>query len=914
MAARRGIPGNVKAARQRLAAGRAQLRELHDAGGTGRTVASGIADMTDAILLSLFDRIATDSGARQRVHDEIAVVLHGGTGRRDMAPYSDIDLMLLCRQTSDHFLTDFAAKFSRSAYDIGFQLGHSVRTPREAWSAAVKNPKDFSSLAEARCLAGNRELYTQFMARLHRISVRSSSTLLRALIEARQAERNQYGESVYVLRPHIKKGEGGLRDAHLLRWLGFVKYGETDVDQLCRKQALSSLDATRLSQAHDYLLRLRNEMHFHAGRPCDELAKHEQLRIAEKFGYPGSQGVLPVEQFMREYFDKTSDIRHVVDQFVGALRSHRILPSVFAPLISRQLEDIYYITPFHVAIAERELELACTQMDKILRLVQLANKYDKQIEQQTWEAIRHAMIEATRVEITPAAYDLFLALFHEPRRVGRAIRKLHELRALEHILPEVAHARNLVQFNDYHHYTVDEHSIRAVEMLAQFQKNKDSLGKIYRSLREKYMLGLALLVHDLGKGFPEDHSEVGRRLARDIGKRLPLDHDEIEDLCVLVHNHLMMSHVAFRRDINDESLVAEFASNVGSVKHLKLLYLLACADIAAVGPGALNPWKLGLLTELYFNAKNVLTGHHGRDGVDQQLELLLEEIGSHVDEPELRRWLVQQARNLPRNYCREIEPAEIARQLLELRDAVGDEVKCWVRARDNKIVDVCIGKREKRRAGIFYRMTGMLGTNGLRILTADIKHLANSLVWYWFRVQDLDFDETPPGRLIEIEKKAKQLASHQGPQKITFRRFHVQDKLVFSPRQRIRIEVDNQTVQMATIIDVFAFRKLGLLYTISRAIFRLGLDVRFARISTYGTRTVNVFYVTDERGNKIHDRKRLEDIRIELLAAACNYLGFELETQEPDAADSDPSPQRPAHREDAPPRADAIPTHPADDL
>lgn len=874
MASTPGLQEFVIRNRGRLQEGREQLRELHDQGGTGRTVVSGISDLTENILLDLFQNCLEQVGGSdsEELANEVSIILHGGSGRRDIAPYSDIDMMLLYRTKVESRVPELAALFASTIFDVGFQLGHSVRTTRQAWSMALKDPQIFSSLSESRYLAGNLEIYVHFLSRLRRIATRNSTAIVKSIFNARNKERIQFGDTVYMLRPNIKKCRGGLRDVHLIRWLGFARYGETDIDQLCRLNALTSLDASRLTAAHEFLLRIRNEMHFAKGRQMDELEKQEQVRIAEKFGYPGSEGVLPVEEFMRYYFDHTTDIRHICDQFVASLTPRRSIMRTIAPLVSKTVDPGFTLSAYDVGFSESHLESSRSDLQSILKLVQLSNTHDRPIEQGTWEAIRASMIESPPTRLPAEAAQQFFGLFSDTQCIGKSLRKLHEMRVLEHILPEVKHARNLTQFNEYHSYTVDEHSLRAVEIATGFQKAKDRLGKIYRSLREKNLLHLALLIHDLGKGFPEDHCEVGRKLAVSIGKRLRLMVDDIEDLKYLVHNHLVMSNIALRRDINDESLIAEFTANVGSVKTLKLLYLLTCADISAVGPGVFNQWKRELLTDLYFNAKNVMTGHHGIDGVDMTLESVYQEVGDQVKNPDVRRWVVQQARNLPRNYCRIFPPETIAKQLMSLRDTIGDEVQCWTSPAENGLIDICLGKREKRRSGIFYKITGLLASTGLRIFTADIKHLSNSLVWYWFRVHDVDFESTPAMRLEEIAEQARKIATGQKTGESSFRRVWRKEEPIANPRQKVRVQMDNQTVQTATVIDVFGFRKLGLLYTISKALFNLNLDVRFARISTYGQRVVDVFYVTDDRGNKIRDSKRLDEIKATLLATTQQYL------------------------------------------
>jgi [protein-PII] uridylyltransferase len=544
--------------------------------------------------------------------------------------------------------------------------------------------------------------------------------------------------------------------------------------------------------------------------------------------------------------------------------------------MTRPLDKEFRLGPYTVGVIPAALPHVKNKLPKVLRLMHLSNAFGKDIDHDTWESIRQAMKDEPQLEWSSESASQFMALLEETSRLGFLLGRLREMRVLEHIIPAFGHARGLLQFNEYHKYTVDEHSILAVERATEFLNSRGTLGTVYRSLREKHLLHLALLIHDLGKGFAEDHSEVGRRIAEETATRLELDREDAEDVKFLVHNHLMMAHVAFRRDINDEAMVAEFAANVGSVKLLKMLYLLTCADIAAVGPNTLSDWKLELLTDLYHNAKNLLTGHHGIDGAERGLEDKFAAIAALGSDPDTQQWLARQARALPRNYCRGHAPELIAGQLLDIKDAVGDHTRVWVESLPAKrLVELSIGKRERLRSGIFYRVNGLLASLGLKIVNADIKHLTNSLVWYWFQFEDPDFAEPPAERLQQIRDRTLELVrstSHE-PIEITSRWQADYDRTANLPRAPIRVQIDNQTVQSANVIDVFAHYRLGLQYVISKRIYELGLDVRFARISTYGEQIVNVFYVTDEHGQKIRDARRLVDIRRKLLQVTREFLG-----------------------------------------
>ena len=865
---------SVISARERWNDGRQIMRRVHEEGTPGRQVVHAMSDLLDHVLTDLFNAAIED--AADGIEQQVSIVLHGGCGRREVAPFSDVDLMILYQGSLSDSLTDFARRFTQDVTDTGLQLGCSVRSPREACSMSLKDPAIFSSLTESRFLCGSVELYTNYFYRLQRIAQRRTSNLIRGIVNARRKEQAEFGATVSLLRPNVKKSRGGLRDLHLIRWLGFVRFGETDVDQLCRRRAILDSDATLLHASGEFLLKIRNELHFQAGRANDIFTRNEQVRVAEKFGYRGDDAVLPVERLMQSYFGYTTQVRIICDQFVENSLNRRTLTSqVLTPLITRQVGNEFVMGPTHIGLNESVRKDLADNLKEVLRLMQLASLHNKQIEYETWEAIRDAMSKADDIEITREIAEQFMALLSNTTRLPDLLHSLHEMFVLERIIPEFAHARNLLQFNEYHKYTVDEHSLQAVRKATELEKKSTVCGTVYRQIKDKNLLHLALLLHDVGKGYPEDHCEVGRRIAEVVGKRLYLTFEQTEDIKFLVHNHLVMTHLAFHRDLNDEAMIAEFVSNVGSVRMLALLYVLTCSDVDAVGPGVLTNWKYNLLTNLYGNACDVLTGEHPGTTSGGYLEKLYDQIGDEVEPGDLRIWLKSAARNLPKNYCFQHEPDAIARQLQRLKDTAGDKVQCWVKkCKGSDLYELCIGKRESRRSGLLYRLFGMLASQGLAVRSTDIKSIGGANVLYWIKFEDLEFDEPPKTRVEDIRDRARELALGLSDGPPTFRTKWGKEDTVASQmaRPRIEVKIDNQTVEAATIIDVFAYRKIGLLYKVSRKLHRIGLDISYARISTYARQLIAVFYVTDEQGNKIRNKNQLQVIKQEIYRTTKDYL------------------------------------------
>ena len=871
-----GFRDSVVQAREDWKNGRSRIREKHDNGASGAIVTTALTDLLDSVLVNLYQSIIDDINSD--LQWRVSLVLLGGCGRRDIAPFSDVDLMVLYQGALTEDVREFSRRVSQDVTDSTLPLGYSLRTPREACNMALKDAVIFSSMTEARLLAGCRGLYENFLSRFRRLTNRNVNHLTKAVVEARSAERGEYGETVYLLRPNIKKTRGGLRDIHFIRWLGFVRYGVTDIRELLKRGGISTADTNQLRSSHEFLLRVRNEMHFHAERANDSLGRNEQVRLAEFFGYRGDDAMLSVESFMREYFRFTSRITYISDHLVSKLqnRKSRSGSAMFSPFAGRQIDEHFRISGREIGIGKASLDAAKNDLEQVLRLMQLACLHDKKLEHETWIAIRHAMLKFPDVRFTREAARMFMALLSNTQRLGGLLRRLHETQVLHRIIPGFKHVRGLLQFNEYHLYTVDEHSLRAVENAIAFEEENSIVGKTYRNIKEKNILHLALLLHDLGKGFSEDHSIVGERIAEETGERLDLSTEDIDTIKFLVRHHLRMSHLAMHRDINDSEMVAEFASQLGSVSMLNMLFVLTCADISAVGPEVLTPWKMSLLTQLFHRTKRVLTGD-GDEDANREFDRLCEEVASLGPDESSSKWLRETIRNLPSNYLQSHSPKEIADRFLPVRDLQEGTPMCWIETSDTGLHRACIVNLDRRRSGNFYRLTGLLSSLGLQIRSADIKPLFGDAMFFAFQFEDTHGkpnEALPQFRCDEIQRRAIEVVGGKLKEAPRFAKKWGQEETlaVQLSRPDIAVKTNNHAVRQATIIDVFAYDKPGLLYQISKKIYKLGLDVNYARISTYAHQVIDVFYVTDEEGNKIRNPNQLQIIRKEIRSAAKNFL------------------------------------------
>ncbi|NBW97013.1 MAG: [protein-PII] uridylyltransferase, partial [Planctomycetia bacterium] len=799
-----------------VAEARSRVGAQHAAGAPGIQTCALASDLTDAVVVAAWTDVVAEVAGSSGVFDrQVALVAHGGYGRREMAPYSDVDLMILHATPPRGAVADAARLLLQALYDAGLEVGQSVRTVAEACRLSADDATVFSSLCDARLLAGSAELLERLESGLRGIVRRAPRRCIDALVEARLEEAEKYGETTALLQPNVKRSPGGLRDIQLVRWLGRVGWGATSLDDLVHMGGISKHDAEGLRDAGEFLMRVRNDLHLAAGRCADDLTRDEQVRLAARRGITEQAGLLGVERFMRGYFGHTRRVAEVADTLVQRLRRRSTVGRWIAGLAGHRVAGLFRVGPADVAALPAAAAAMANRPALVVQLVELSMLYGLPIAAETWETVRSASGSwaAKAPEIDGETRARFLALFDRPAGLGAALRRLHEVGLLERIIPEFAHARHLLQFNNYHKYTVDEHCIVAVEKAVELANDGGWLGGVWRQVGRKRTVLLALLIHDLGKGFVEDHSEVGARIARDVAARFVLPDEEAQVIEFLVLRHLAMAHVAFRRDVGDPGIAVGFAREVGSPEVLRMFTVLTAADVAAVGPGTWTRWKSDLLGDLHFRTLGVLDGEspsvaaerHGRD-----LARLLG--GLDPDDP-----VVSVARELPRSYLRDTAAERIVEELRQLVRLPGEGVVVSTRWQgDTSTLAITVGTRESVAPGIFHRVTGAITSQRLEILAADINTLAGGLVLDHFVVHDPDFVGEPPAdRLAEIGAAIRAAVKADEPPAFA-RRWNPFAPLPRAvPELPARILFDNESSERTTILEVFAHDFVGLLYSIA---------------------------------------------------------------------------------------------------
>ncbi len=834
---------------------------------------------TVALATELFDAVVCDvwaatlgdlSPAQAATAAKVAIVAHGGYGRREMAPYSDIDLMILHDAADASAIATVSARFVQDLFDAGLQVGQSVRTVSEACRLATGDATILSTLLDCRTIAGPTALADKLSTRLRRIVRRSPRRYAEALIDARQEEADRFGQTVSLLEPNVKRSPGGLRDIQLVRWLAVILHKAESLDELAATGGISRSDAAVLRMAARFLTGVRLDMHLATSRATDDLSRDHQLRIASERGIEAIDGLLGVERFMRVYTGHTRGVKRVADSVIASVSGRSSTGRLAAGLLGHRVEGLYRVGPVDVAaLGGQEERIACDPA-AILRLQELAMLHGLPVNGATWDAVRRAGSERPWGDGPPtaAASETFLRLFEPPAAavrqwndtLGDTLRRLHEVGVLEHFVPGFAHARDLLQFNNYHKFTVDEHCIHTVEACLRFEADNGWLGRQWRAVTRPRPLLLAALLHDLGKGFPEDHSEVGARLARETCLRLGVPDEEAVIVEFLVRRHLIMAHIAFRRDVGDDSLVVEFAREVGSPEILRMLALLTAADVSAVGPGVWTKWKADLLGDLHARTQDVLAGEAPGEEAARSREATMRLVAERpADDPVVKRIV-----DLPPAAFRGVAPARVVEEIGRLSRLPDDGVFAIARWQpETATISISVGTHERLADGIFHRVAGALAAERLGILAADIHTLRDGSVLDRFSVRDDDFNgEPPPDRLADIVAAIREAVVRAEPPAIPLR-WNPFAPQVQQPAAAIpsRVLFDTESSKDATIIEVFAHDSPALLFRLARAIHGERLSVRSARIGTYLDQVVDAFHVTGDDGRKVTDADRLARVR-----------------------------------------------------
>ena len=866
---------NVEAAGALLADQRRAIHQRLLEGTSGAEVIGAFSELVDGLIIGRYRNALRHAEEKVAAagSQQCCLVALGGYGRRELAPYSDVDLMFLFESEAG----DAAAALSREVlhhlWDLGFQVGHSVRTIRDCLELAPSDLAIKTSMMEARYLAGSADLFQQFQRRyLGRVVARGIKSFIEKKIDERRREYQKFGETVYLLEPNVKKSKGGLRDLHVLQWVGMVKYQAATIQDLTDRGILSRQDYAALVDAREFLWRVRALLHVHAGMAQEILSFDEQVWLAKLLGFEDRPHLLAVEQFMQQYYRHTMGLHEISVRFIDRCRGGSLWDRVAKLWPSPKVDGCFLVTGHELTVPVELRTRVLSNPELLLRLFELASAQRLKIDMTLLEDIhRHLDTLSEDAFQSSEVSRIFLRLLSGPGSVADALEAMHRAHLLEKIIPVFATVRGLMQFNQYHKYTVDEHSLLAVAKCEALAQEQSILGEVYREIRRKDLLHLAILLHDLGKGREEDHSEVGKAIAEETASRLGFDDQETRTLVFLVHRHLLMAHTAFRRDPYDDKVMLGFAREIGTPEVLRKMLALTAADIAAVGPGVLTKWKESLLVELYLRTLPEVSGEREQGGGLQQIEQVAKDLANDrmlttlAVEPD---WIESQLKLFPLRYLLGTSPSRIAVHLAAIRTLQPGQVRVVSHFNDTLgASEYTVVTFNDLVPGIFSKIAGVMAAKGLQILDAQIMTRPDGIVVDTFHVTDPDYrGAPPPDRPASIAQTIEQVLKEvETVENLVARSGRLTSwRPLPANRQPTEVRIDNETSDGYTIIDVFADDRQGLLYVMTHAMFQLGLSVHASRISTRLDQVADVFYVTDRTGGKIEDPARLEAIRIRI--------------------------------------------------
>ncbi len=862
--------------REALAAGRAEIRRRFETGvgnhrNDGPAVLAATSFLMDQLIRVLFDFAEKYAypAANPSAAERLSVVATGGFGRGELAPLSDLDLLFLrpYKQTPrGEQIVEFMLYL---LWDMGLKFGHATRTVEESIRYAERDQTIRTALLEQRYIWGDRALFDELIAAFNQEFLTGDG---RDFVEAKLVERDQrhqrMGDSRYVVEPNVKEGKGGLRDLHLLFWIARYLYRVAKPAELVAKKVLTTGEARHFERADRFLSTVRCHIHYLTNRADDRLSFDLQREIAARLGYQDRAGSRGVERFMKHYYLHAKIVGDLTRIFVSALEdSHRRKPKLAAlwqSLRPRQLDG------FRLD-GERLIAPSPDMFEKdpaaILRLFHVAQENDFDIHPATLRQITHDIRLIDRLRNDPEANRLFMAMLTSRHDPETTLRRLNEAGVFGRFVPDFGRVVAQTQHDMYHTYTVDEHTIRAIGILASiedgtYKEDHPLSAEVVHKILSRPVLYLAVLLHDIAKGRGGDHSVLGAEVAMHLGPRLGLTAAETETVAWLVRYHLAMSGTAFQRDLMDPKTIEDFAALVQSPERLRLLLVLTVCDIRAVGPNVWNGWKAALLRQLYHAAEQLLSGGTLQGGRAERIKAIQAEIGNR-----LAGWTdADKEEHFARGYAPywlSFDIATLARQAELVRRAERDKQPLAIEHRVDaarSVTEVTIYTLDTH--GLFARLAGAMAISGANIVDAKIFTLANGMALDTFWIQDLEgkpFDG--PQRLARLSARVELALSNR----LDVQRELDTQRASWPKRDRVftvepRVLIDNNASDTFTVIEVNGRDRPGFLHVVTRALTRCSLQIATAHITTYGERAVDVFYVKDLFGLKVMNQDKLKQI------------------------------------------------------
>ncbi|WP_243438385.1 [protein-PII] uridylyltransferase [Fundidesulfovibrio soli] len=804
-----------------------------------------------------------------------AVMAVGGYGRSELCPRSDIDVLILYKKSVPGEAKELSQGVFFPLWDLGLELGHGVRSISDCIDLSRKDWQVFASLLDVRLLAGDAGVFEEFVARRDKKLLPGAGRNFKLWLERQNASRSStYGDASGMLEPNLKEGMGGLRDVHQVRWLDFLSRREGE--------GLPQDDLDVLNAHMRFLLTVRNHLHLLESHKTDRLGLDAQRELAGRLGFEASGEILAVEAFMAELHRVMAEIRTLhraswplLAMEPGRKRAAQVSLGGCAVLgqegLGFDLPPGRHVSP-----------------EQIVELFGYALRHGKAMSLAARRAIEAGLPDlasfAATAEGAAHARDLLTRAMLHPGSEA-ALTDMVETGVLGALLPEFARVRDMVQYDVFHIHPVGRHTLETIFEIKRLADPDSPYHAHYAALPHPERLYWGALCHDIGKGLGGAHSEKGADIVRELLDRLGMGDEALSDVCFLVLRHLMLADTAFRRDISDRDILAECAQRTGTVQRLDMLLLLTVADSRATGPSAWNDWKASLLGELYGKVRAVLTGGKLFDPSDAQHMMVLRD---HLHDK--ARGLFNSERleacldAMPPRYLLSRKPENILGDLALVSQLEADLEEDF-RQRPSSVAGRGVAAVEtipypggdgwkvtlaaRHQPSLFATVAGVLALHDVNIRSAEFFLWSDSTELHAYQTSN------PPDTLYpdELWARVRRAVRYALTGKLSLD-YRIQQKRAspLTPRQPDMgitpgVVVDNEGSDYFTIIQVRAGDRIGLLYDIAVVLDSLGLDVRMAKIDTQGLDVFDVFFVRGEKGRKVTEGSRLEEIRLALLAA-----------------------------------------------
>ncbi len=833
-----------------LRAKRDALEYLWRQGLSGQALISQHSQLIDDYLADCFAKCP-------EAREGMSLTALGGYGRRELFPFSDIDLLLLYEPQVESRLSTVTEALFYPLWDAGLEVGHGVRT-REACLADAKDDFFFQvAMLDARPLAGSVEMFTDLKKTFRQDIIEGHRReFLENMLSHRESRHKQYGRHSYQLEPHIKESRGGFRDIHGMMWVAQALFGLSGLPAIEEAGLLAEQERIDFESAWNHLIKIRNRLHYLSSRKNDQLYFEHQEEMAKAFKYRDSNGVLGVERFMQDVYRHMQTVATCSDLFFEhvdeSLGTNRpaALENTVEPGITVRQNRLHLTDP----------DLIKKRPYLLMRLFAHAAQMGLEIHHRSRKLVTANL---GLIDDSTQRSKRMAKAFLETLQVGNdplpALEVMMETGLLEAYIPEFAQINSLAQHDVYHIFTVDRHLAQTVAELKKIPESEATFSQV----DAPHILYLAALLHDIGKGHQDDHSTRGGKLVKDIGERLSLTKTEIKSLCFLVEKHLFLTVTALRRDLEDQELIKQCAKQIQSGNHLAMLYLLSIADAKATGPTAWNEWKSTLLQELFFKIRHLLSSDvfespDRSGGAEWMRRQIAEKLGSK------NKYDLSQ---LPEEYLLSFQPDEIINHL-DLRRKVQAK-RCVVQADDHDHYwSVLV--MAKDTTGLLAKICGSLALHGLNVFSAQI--------FTWADGTAVDILNVRPQNTQPFAEQDWKTVAQDLNQALS-NRLGLTHRLVnkfkssynISPKQLLsepKVVIDNKSSDQYTIIEVYANDRPGLLYDITRGVADFEINIHRAKIGTEGDQIVDVFYCLDSQQNKINNPDFQEEIKEALLYTA----------------------------------------------